>query len=173
MNDFNENIVNALPYDIVRRVRQKFVTNDDVNDGDDSVYIDTNGKKYEIRVSNHCTHLWTWHQRKYGDSDDITRISIVFEDKDTFTNRNLVLKKPRKTKLHVMEFVYRITDPNSFTPQDVKTVMNTINRCLKRQEMYEDETGKLTYAKERISTNPIYENIPKNPDIHKFSSKKK
>lgn len=158
MNDFNENIVNALPYDIVRRVRQKFVTNDDVNDGDDSVYIDTNGKKYEIRVSNHCTHLWTWHQRKYGDSDDITRISIVFEDKDTFTNRNLVLKKPRKTKLHVMEFVYRITDPNSFTPQDVKTVMNTINRCLKRQEMYEDETGKLTYAKERISINPIYEN---------------
>ena len=155
MKDFKENIVDVLPYDIVRRVRQNFVTSDDVNDGRDSVYIDTNGKKYEIRVSNNCTHLWTWHERKYGNTDDITRISIVFEEKDTFEKKNLILRHHRHTPLHVMEFVYCISDPQSFTSEDVSKIINTIKLCLKHNEMYKDATGKLTYYKERISINPI------------------
>ena len=99
--------------------------------------------------------MWTWHERKYGNTDDITRISIVFEEKDTFEKKNLILRHHRHTPLHVMEFVYCISDPQSFTREDVSKIINTIKMCLKNNEMYKDTTGKLTYYKERISINPI------------------
>ena len=97
---------NALPHDIIGRIRQHITAStDDDNDGADSLYVTNKGKKYIIRVSNHCTHLWTWHERKEGRFDDITRISIVFEDHDTYSDKNLILKYPRQTPLRVMEFV--------------------------------------------------------------------
>ena len=145
----------ALPYDITKRIRQHFASSDDVNDGKDSFYIQIGGKKCEIRVSNHCTHLWTWHERRNGKFDDITRISIVFEDKDTYTDGNLLLKKPRKTPLRVMEFVYRITDPNEFTTEDVNLVIQSIKKTIKKSQMYKDPTSKMLYFKERVSNNPI------------------
>ena len=37
MYDFN--ISNALPYDIIRRIRQSIPSSDDTNDGKDSFYI--------------------------------------------------------------------------------------------------------------------------------------
>lgn len=146
-------IYSALPYDIVKRIRQNMVSQDDVMDGKDSSYASTPNGKIEIRFSNHCTHLWTWHERKYGNYDDITRISIVFEENDTYSDENLVLKRPRKTKLKVMEYVYRIANPQEFTKDDVKLVINSINMAL-RNGRDEDYTGKLTYKKERISKNP-------------------
>lgn len=151
-------IVNALPYDIIRRIRQTFPSSDDSNDGKDSTYLYSKGNKCEIRISNHCTHLWTWHERKFGNNDDITRISIVFEQSDTFENKNLILRRHRKTPLRVMEFVYRISDPQSFTSKDVKIVIDTIKHCLKNQTIFKDVTGKLTYVKERVSINPVNEN---------------
>lgn len=87
MYDFN--ISNALPYDIIRRIRQSIPSSDDTNDGKDSFYIYSKGNKCEIRISNHCTHLWTWHERKYGNHDDVMRISIVFEQSNTFDHKNL------------------------------------------------------------------------------------
>ena len=146
--------VNALPYDITKRIRHSFETSIDTNDGKDSFYIKNSGKKLEIRVSNHCTHLWTWHEHKNGKFDDITRVSIVFEEKDTYDDKNLVLKKTRRTPLRVMEFVYRITDPNVFTPTDVTKVITAISKCLKKGCMFVDPTNKITYCKERVSVNP-------------------
>ena len=142
----------ALPYDITKRIRQHFASSDDINDGKDSFYIQIGGKKCEIRVSNHCTHLWTWHERRNGKFDDITRISIVFEDRDTYADVNLLLKKPRKAPLRVMEFVYRITDPNEFTTEDVNLVMQAIKLSIKRSQMYKDPTNKILYFKERVSS---------------------
>lgn len=147
-------IINSLPYDITKRIRQHFASSDDINDGKDSFYIQIGGKKVEIRVSNHCTHLWTWHERKNGKFDNITRISIVFEDKDTYEDTNLLLRKPRNTPIRVMEFVYRITEPNEFTPEDVKLVIQAIKQTIKRSQMYKDPTGKMLYCEERISINP-------------------
>ena len=147
-------IINSLPYDITKRIRQHFASSDDINDGKDSFYIQIGGKKVEIRVSNHCTHLWTWHERKNGKFDDITRISIVFEDKDTYEDTNLLLSKPRNTPFRIMEFVYRITEPNEFTPEDVKLVIQAIKQTIKRSQMYKDPTGKMLYCEERISINP-------------------
>lgn len=144
----------ALPYDITKRIRQNFASSDDANDGKDSFYIQIGGKKCEIRISNHCTHLWTWHERHNGKFDDITRLSIVFEDKDTYTANNLLLKKPRKTPLRVYEFVYRINDPNEFTAEDVKLVIQAIKSTIKKGVMYCDTTNKMLYYKERISKNP-------------------
>lgn len=158
MGMFKDNIVNALPYDVIRQIRHKFISSDDINDGKDSSYIDPRGKKYEIRVSNHCTNLWTWHERKNGDDNDITRISIVFEESNTFEKKNLILRHNRKTPLRVMEFVYRISDPQSFTSDDVKKIIDSINLCIKHQAEYEDTTGKLSYVQERISINPTNEN---------------
>ena len=143
----------ALPYDIVRRIRQAFAHSDDVNDGKDSFYIEIGGKKCEIRVSNHCTYLWTWHERRNGKFDDITRISIVFEDTDTYSDDNLVLRMPRPTPLRVYEFVYRITNPNEFTAQDVTMVIKAIKKAIK-SGAFQDPTGKMSYSKERVSVNP-------------------
>lgn len=157
-------IYNSLPYDITRRIRQNVVSQDDANDTKDSFYVIQGNRKIEIRVSNHCTHLWTWHEHKNGKFDDVTRISIVFEDKDTYNDINLVLKKYRDTPLKVMEFVYRIENPQTFTSQDVKLVINQIKKCIKNGEMFADPTGKLTYFKERISINPT---TPSNNKAHR------
>ena len=108
-------------------------------------------------MSNHCTNLWTWHERKNGDYNDITRVSIVFEESNTFEKKNLILRHNRKTPLRVMEFVYRISDPQSFTSDDVKKIIDSINRCIKYQVEYEDTTGKLSYVQERVSINPTNE----------------
>ena len=137
----------ALPSDITRRIRQNIASSNDLNDGKDSFYVSSGNKKIEIRISNHCTHLWTWHERHNGKFDDITRISIVFEDNDTFEERNLVLRKPRKTPLKVMEFVYRISNPNDFTATDVTLVIKEIKRCIKSGSMFIDPTDKMTYSK--------------------------
>lgn len=48
-------IIDSLPYDITKRIRQHFASSDDENDGKDSFYIQIGGKKIEIRISNHCT----------------------------------------------------------------------------------------------------------------------
>ena len=144
----------VLPYDITRRIRHNFASSDDINDGKDSFYIQIGEKKFETRVSNHCTHLWTWHERQNGEFDDITRISIVFEDNDTYADTNLLLEKPRKTPLRVMEFVYRITDQNEFTTEDVNLVLQAIKHTLKGSQMYTDHTNKMLYSKERVSINP-------------------
>lgn len=147
-------IYNALPYDITKRIRQNIVSEDDINDGKDSFYIYKPNGKVEIRISNHCTHLWTWHERRNGKFDDITRISIVFEESDTYSDANLVLRRHRNTPLMVQEFVYRIGDPQAFTPSDVKLVINEIQQCIKKGKMYEDPTGKLEYSEMRVSENP-------------------
>ena len=146
----------ALPYDIVRRIRQVFVNSDDVNDGKDSFYISlgmVGARKCEIRVSNHCTHLWTWHERRNGKFDDITRISIVFEETDTYSDGNLELRKPRPTPLRVEEFVYRISKPDEFTTQDVTMVIKAIKNAI-RSGTFQDPTGKMSYSKKRVSVNP-------------------
>ena len=150
---------NALPHDIIERIRQHITAStDDENDGADSLYVTSKGKKIIIRVSNHCTHLWTWHERREGKFDDITRISIVFEDHDTYSDENLILKYPRRTPLRVMEYVYRIENTNEFSPQDVKMVIKSILRCKDKGIMFQDPTGKLTYFKERVSRNPDPDN---------------
>jgi hypothetical protein len=129
MYDFN--ISNALPYDIIRKIRQSIPSSDDINDGKDSFYIYSNGNKCEIRISNHCTNLWTWHERKYGNHDDVMRISIVFEQSNTFDHKNLILRNYRNTPLRVIEFVYQIYDSQSFTSDDVKDVINSIKYWVK------------------------------------------
>ena len=51
-------IYSALPYDIVKRIRQNMVSQDDVVDGKDSSYASTPNGKIEIRFSNHCTRAY-------------------------------------------------------------------------------------------------------------------
>lgn len=146
---------NALPYDITKRIRQHLASCDDSNDGKDSFYIQNKREKIEIRVSNHCTHLWTWHQRKSGKSDGVLRISIVFESEDTYNNENLILKNTRTTPLRVLEYVYRCNNPQYLTNKDVSAIIKSINSSLKTGQQYTDITGKLMYIKERVSINPV------------------
>lgn len=59
----------------------------------------------------------------------------------------------RPTPLRVDEFVYRITNPNEFTAQDVTMVIKAIKKAI-RSGAFQDPTGKMTYSKERVSVNP-------------------
>jgi hypothetical protein len=145
----------ALPSDITLRIRQNLIVETDPYDGKDSFYI--NFDNTIVRVSNHCTYLWTWDAR-YRNHNNKNYVSIVFEDTNTFSGDNLLLKRRRKNPLIVDEYVYKITDANSFNSMDVKKVIRSIKNMDKGYNtQYIDETGKLTGHYIRKSINPMSE----------------
>ena len=89
-------------------------------EGNSSQYLDLGILTY--RISNHCTHLWTW-EYNYGRSKPLSMISLVFEDKPTQSQP--ILKYPIKQPFSVSEWVYHAQD---LTLSDVDAIANEINQ---------------------------------------------
>lgn len=145
-----KNTLNVSPISIVNEIGKLFLENH--KGGVDTFYICSKDGKCEIRVSNHCANLSIWHGRENG-NDDIERYSIVFEESDTFQYKNLILNRDRKSPFKIKEFVYQVSMSRVFTKEDVKIIINEIERCLNGQSKYKDMTNKLTYYKECASIN--------------------
>ena len=91
-----------------------------------------------------------WDSR-YKDREERKYVSIVFEESDTYSDDNLVLYRGRNEPLVVEEYVYRISEGEKFSDEDIQKIVQAIKDMNYRDGEYVDSTGKMTYHKKRES----------------------
>lgn len=91
-----------------------------------------------------------WDSR-YKDREERKYVSIVFEESDTYSDDNLVLYRGRNEPLVVEEYVYRISEGEKFSDEDIQKIVQAIKDMNYGDGEYIDPTGKMTYHKKRES----------------------
>ena len=133
---------------VIDRIRRQMIVATDPNDNNNTFYIIHDD--LTVRVSDHCSNLWMWDSR-YKDREERKYVSIVFEESDTYSDDNLVLYRGRNEPLVVEEYVYRISEGEQFSDEDIQKIVQAIKDMNYGDGEYVDSTGKMTYHKKRES----------------------